>query len=149
MLPLPHALPYKLVRSLPQRCCNITAGQEVLSCALTHIFMADCQVGIDAAPEPGLRGPTNFHGVLDAATLGLLDGELKGSQSYLRYSTYDPAFTLLGLRSHCGNIALQRLLALIVAGHGLRKRHAPQQGPRAASPGLWLQASCGRILLHS
>ena len=43
-----------------------------------------CQVGVDAAPDPGLRGPTNFHGLLDAAILDVLDRTLKDAQADLR-----------------------------------------------------------------
>jgi len=38
-------------------------------------------VGIDGAPDPGLRGPTNFHGSLGAATLTELDRTLANAQA--------------------------------------------------------------------
>ena len=41
-------------------------------------------VGLDTTPEPGLRGPTNFHGVADAALLHDLDKNLGLLRASLR-----------------------------------------------------------------
>ena len=41
-------------------------------------------VGIDVSPVPGLRGPTNFHGVADAAFIRHLDGNLNLVRRNLR-----------------------------------------------------------------
>lgn len=43
-------------------------------------------VGVDAAPEPGLRGPTNFHGLLHAAVLQDLDKTLAHLRRGLRWA---------------------------------------------------------------
>ncbi len=48
---------------------------------LPPLGIVGLQVGIDAAPDPGLRGPTNFHGSLDAATLARLDRALADAQA--------------------------------------------------------------------
>ena len=40
-------------------------------------------LGVDAAPEPGLRGPTNFHGSLSGVLLAELDALLRGVRRQL------------------------------------------------------------------
>lgn len=47
-------------------------------------------VGIDVSPEPGLRGPTNFHGIATSEFIKDLDGNLNIVRRNLRLAPYLP-----------------------------------------------------------